>query len=108
MVDVSGASLLDSCGTLEDDDLNTSDHLPQSVQLEFPCKPNDFPVLGKIRMDWSKVESSCVLHTYQPEISARVTPFLGRCHYSIDCLNEELELMGNNIKSATEMTLPTI
>ena len=108
MVDISAASLLDSCGTLEDDDLNTSDHLPQSVQLEFLCKPNDSPVLGKIRIDWYKVESSCVLHTYQSEISARITPFLGRCHDSIDCLNEEVELMANNLKSAAEMNLPTI
>ena len=51
MLDVSAASLLESFGTLEDDDLNTSDHLPQSVQLEFLCKPNDSPVLGKIRID---------------------------------------------------------
>ena len=83
-------------------------NLPQSVQLEFLCKPNDSPVLGKIRLDWSKVESSCVLHTYQFESSARVTPFLGSCHESIDCLNEEVELMANNIRSVAEMTLPTI
>ena len=108
MLGVSAASLLESCGTLEDDDLNTSDHLLQLVQLEFPCQPNDSPVLGKIRIDWSKVESSCVLHTYHSEISTRVTPFLGCCHDSIDCLNEEVELLANNIKSAAEMTLPTI
>ena len=78
MLDVSAASLLESCGTLEDDDLNTSNHLSQSVQLKFPCKPNDSPVLVKIRIDWPKVESSCVPHTYQSEISSRVTPFLGR------------------------------
>ena len=100
MLDVSAASLLESCGTLEDDDLNTSDHLPQSVQLEFLCKPNDSTVLGKIMIDWSKVEFSCVLHTYHSEISAR--------HESIDCLNEEVELMANYIKSVAEMTLPTI
>ena len=97
MLDVSAASVLESCGTLEDDDLNTSDRLPQLVQLEFLCKPNDSPVLV-----------SCVLHTYQSEISTHVTPFLGRCHESIDCLNEEVEMMVNNIKSVAEMTLPTI
>ena len=108
MLDVCAASLLESCGTLEDNDLNTSDHLPQSVQLEFPCKPNDAPISGTTRIDWSNVVSSSALNTYQSEISALVTPFLGRCHESIDCLNEELELIANNIKTLAEMTLPTI
>ena len=105
MLDVCAASLLESCGTLED---NTSDHLPQSVQLEFLCKPNGAPFSGKTRNDWSSVESSPALNIYQSEISALVTPFLGRCHENIVCLNEELELIANNIKSLAEMTLQTI
>ena len=52
MLDVNAVSLMVSCGTLENDNLNTSDHLPQSVQLEFSCKP---PILGN-RIDWSSVE----------------------------------------------------
>ena len=109
MLDVNAASLMVimSCGTLEDDDLNTSDHLPQSVQLEFSCKPNNVPILGN-RIDWSSVESSCALDTYQSEINDLVTPFLGRCHESIDSLNDEMEMIANNIKLSAEMILPTI
>ena len=93
---------------MEDNDLNTSDHLPQSVQLEFPCKPNDAPLSGKTRIDWSSIESSPALNIYQSEISALITPFLGLCHKNIACLNKELELIANNIKSLAEMTLSTI
>ena len=107
MLDVNVASLMVSCGTLEDDDLNTSDHLPQSVQLEFSCKPNNVPILGN-RIDWSSVESSCTLDTYQSEINDLVTPFLGRCHESIDSLNDEMEMIANNIRLSAEMILPTI
>lgn len=74
MMDVGAASLLDSCGTLDDNDLNTSDHLPQSVQLEFPCKPTEAPESGRIIINWSNIESSGALTPYQSEVNAIVTP----------------------------------
>ena len=37
-----------------------------------------------------------------------VTPFLGRCHESIDSLNDEMEMIAKNIRLSAEMILPTI
>ena len=70
LMDVNAASLLESCGTLDDDDLNTSDHLPQTVQLEFPCKPTDPLESCRIKINWSNIESTGALALYQSEICA--------------------------------------
>ena len=93
MMDVGAASLLDSCGTLDDDDLNTSDHLPQSVRLEFPCKPTEAPESARIIINWSNIESSGALTPYKSEVNAVVTPYLGRIHADIESLNEEVEIV---------------
>ena len=46
MLDVNAASLMVSCGTLEDDDLNTSDHLPQSVSTRVLLQTQQCPYFG--------------------------------------------------------------
>ena len=41
MLDIDAASLMESCGTLQDHNLNTSNHLPQSVILQFSYKAKE-------------------------------------------------------------------
>jgi len=76
--------------------------------VEFPCKPTEAPESGRIIINWSNVESSGALTPYQSEVNAIVTPFLGRIHADIESLNEEVETVANNIKTAAELTLPTV
>ena len=97
-----------SCCTLDDDDLNTSDHLPQTVQLQFPCKPTDPLESCRIKINWSNIESTGALALYQSEICALLSPLLDRIHSSIGSLNEEVELVAGKIKSAAELTLPIL
>ena len=50
LLNIDAASLTEGCDTLEDNDLNTSDHLPQSVVLQFSSKVRETaePVITKI------------------------------------------------------------
>ena len=81
MMDVGTASLLESSGTMDIDNLNTSDHLPQSLV---------FILESWSRIDWSRVRSSNALNAYQSGINAIVTPLLGGSYANIDNLNKEV------------------
>ena len=77
MLDIGAASLMKSCGTLLDNDLNTSDHLPQSVCLEFSYKvTSDVNERGKISFQVKslaphEIPTSIINFTITAEILAR-------------------------------------
>ena len=67
MLDVCTASLLETCETLEEDDLTVSDHLPQSVTLKMVCEhPSIVSSDQKAVIDWVKPVSSVdIINAYK-------------------------------------------
>ena len=108
MLDVGAASLMKSCGTLQEDDLNTSDHLPQSVCFEFSCEASEIIDFASQKVDWSKAVSSSALSVSQSEVSNLVSPLLNGCWESIHHLNDEVEMVVNNIERIATETLPNV
>ncbi len=106
LLDVEASSLMDGCGTLQDHDLNTSDHLPQFIALQFSHKSKEVADSANTRIDWSNIQSSEALSAFQSEVSAFVTPLLNNCYEDIDCLNKELELVSAHIIATASATLP--
>ena len=106
IADIEASSCIEHCWTHEEDNLNTSDHLPISVTIscevatQHPQDPN------LIRINWSKAEKSGALRVYQDAVKERLSPFIGRSRGSITQVECEIKHVAWLIKNAAEKTLP--
>lgn len=109
MLDVCAASMMESCETLQEDVLNTSDHLPQTVILKCAGERNaDVETEMNNKIDWEKAEFTGLLVDYQSEIHALVSPLVNNIHGDMISVSEELDYVTNLLIRVADKLSPSI
>ena len=105
---IEASSCIECCRTYDDDDLNTSDHLPPSVTLSCHVATQfaQDPVCSQV--NWLEAEKSGALHAFQAEVKDRLSPYIGRSHGSINQVEGEIKHVAWLIKDTAEKTLPLL
>ena len=96
------------CFTHDSAPLNTSDHLPITAVLQL-AHSNVAPQeqLSHNKINWSKAIGSTSLQNYQKQVSAIITPLIGRSYSSHNEINEEIIYVSEKICCASAELLPS-
>ena len=89
-MDLDAVSLLRSCETLSEADLNTSNHLPLAVDMMCGSvgKLEEGDSIAKI--DWDGARRSGDLLGYMAEVKERLAPFLNGSYIDVGEVDEEI------------------
>lgn len=91
LADIEASARIDRCQTHEEEDLNTSDHLPLSVSLSCHVPTQFTADSAWKRIDWTKAEASGALQTFQNEIASRLSPYIGQPRSDAEQIDNEIK-----------------
>ena len=106
--DIYATSLVNRCRTLPMEDLNTSDHLPIVVDMNYSSRQLHSPdVPSKHKIDWI-ARSSGLINSFSHEIKKCITPLLKDCCTSVQQVNEEIQSVAKLLRDKAQDILPTV
>lgn len=96
-----------SCRTHAMEDLNTSDHLPLSVNLSFgTCSDaqteEDSLLKQPSRINWEQARKSGAVYEFSTEVQYRLAPLLNGVYDNAEQLSREIEHVSGMITDAAE------
>ena len=101
------AEMLQSCEILDDNPLNTSDHLPILTKLAFQHQlPLKEPPKKSVRLDWDLAARDGSASMYAAQVEAIVNPLLEKDYFSIDEIEADLLIVSNAMVSISSSTIP--
>ena len=108
LMDLDAVSLLRSCETLSEADLNTSDHLPFAVDIMCGSvgRLEEGDSIAKI--DWDGARRSGNLLGYMAEVKERLAPFLNGSYIDVVQVDEEIKQVAWLLTDVAKKTLPTV
>ena len=108
LMNLEAVSMRISCETIDEEDLNLSDHLPISVDVF--C--GEVPECGSSqesgeRIDWARVKGSGEVEDYVSEVNDRLAPLLNNSYDDVDQLDREIRHVAWLLTDAAKETLAT-
>ena len=101
------ANVLQSCETLVDDPLNTSDHLPILTKLAFTPKIFSQNAQDKsTRLNWDLAAHNGSTSEYAAQVEEIVKPLLEKDYSSIGEIETDLSLVSEAMVSISYSTIP--
>ena len=109
LVDVKAASMMTSCVTHSEEELNTSDHLPLSIDLECVLRfVADDDKKDGVKINWGRAERSGDIVQYVAEVENRLAPFLNGSYESAEQIDREVTHVAWLLCDAARKTLPGV
>ena len=102
------AEMLQSCETIDDDPLNTSDHLPILTRLASQHQPPSQKAPKKpVRLDWDLAACDRSAFMYAAQVEAIVNQLLEKKNYSsIDEIEADFLIVSSAMVSISSSTIP--
>ena len=103
------AEMLQSCETLDDDPLNTSDHLPILTKLASQHQPPSQEAPKKpVRLNWDLAARDGSALTYAAQVEAIINPLLEKDYSSIDEIEADLLIVSKAMVSISSSIIPHV
>ena len=88
--------------------LNTSDHLPVKVKLDWCMEERDPPTPRGRQINWKKACQEGLTTEYAMRVDAIVRPLLGLQYSSVEDLSQEIDVVASKMEQAAFDTLPLV
>ena len=110
LADVEATSLMSSCHTHPMTDLNTSDHLPQSVTFMYDACAQDAETVtdGLPRIDWDQARKTGMIDEFTNAVQGRLGPLLNNSYIDSVQMSEEIGQVAEILTAEAVNLLPHV
>lgn len=96
------------CWVHDQHDLNTSDHLPISVQVEVHPERGSHQPQTKPKVNWNKAKELNLIPAYAAAVNAIIPSFIGKSYDTVDEIDADICKVSKLLKEAAQKTLPEL
>ena len=99
------ASFMESCETLEDHSLNTSDHLPIVTRLNLSLLPSQIPIASSSSLNWDRSVKEGSVSIYTSLSDDVVRPLLEKDYSCIEEVDQDIEFVSSSLLNIASSTI---
>ena len=96
---------MESCETLEDHSLNTSDHLPIVTRLNLSLLPSQIPIASSSSLNWDRSVKEGSVSIYTSLSDDVVRPLLEKDYSCIEEVDQDIEFVSSSLLNITSSTI---
>ena len=90
------------CWVHDQHDLNTSDHLPISVQVEVHPERGSHQPQTKPKVNWNKAKELNLIPAYAAAVNAIIPSFIGKSYDTLDEIDADICKVSKLLKEAAQ------
>ena len=108
LADCESSHHVQECWVHDQHDLNTSDHLPISVQVEVHPERGSHQPQTKPKVNWNKAKELNLIPAYAAAVNAIIPSFIGKSYDTVDEIDADICKVSKLLKEAAQKTLPEL
>ena len=108
LADCEASHLVHECWVHDQHDLNTSDHLPISVQVEVHPEYGSHQPQMKSKVNWNKAKELDLIPAYAAAVNAIIPSFIGKSYDTAEEIDVDICKVSGLLKEAAQKTLPEL
>ena len=105
LADCESSHHVQECWVHDQHDLNTSDHLPISVQVEVHPERGSHQPQTKPKVNWNKAKELNLIPAYAAAVNAIIPSFIGKSYDTLDEIDADICKVSKLLKEAAQKKL---